>query len=53
MIFEELKQQMTTVFVLKHFDSIREVILKMNFLNYVCYDSSLHLFFLVFILISF
>ena len=26
---------MTTVFVLKHFDSIREVILKMNFLNYV------------------
>ncbi len=35
MIFEELKQQMTTVFVLKHFDSIREVILKMNFLNYV------------------
>jgi len=35
MIFEELKQQMTTVFVLKHFNSIREVILKMNFLNYV------------------
>ncbi len=35
MIFEELKQQMTTVFVLKHFDSIREVILKINFLNYV------------------
>jgi len=26
---------MMTVFVLKHFDSIREVILKMNFLNYV------------------
>ncbi len=24
-----------TVFVLKHFDSIREVILKTNFLNYV------------------
>jgi len=35
MIFEELKQQMTTVFILKHFDSIREVILKINFLNYV------------------
>ncbi len=34
-IFEELKQQMTTVFVLKHFDSIREAILKTNFLNYV------------------
>jgi len=26
---------MMTVFVLKHFDSIREVILKTNFLNYV------------------
>ncbi len=26
---------MTTVLVLKHFDSIRKVILKMNFLNYV------------------
>jgi len=26
---------MTTAFILKHFDSIREVILKMNFLNYV------------------
>jgi len=35
MIFEELKQQMTTVFVLKHFDLIRETILKTNFLNYV------------------
>ncbi len=35
MIFEELKQQMTTVFILKHFNSIREAILKMNFLNYV------------------
>ncbi len=35
MIFEELKQQMTTVFVLKHFDSIREAILKTDFLNYV------------------
>jgi len=35
MIFEELKQQMMTVFILKHFDSIRKVILKMNFLNYV------------------
>jgi len=34
-IFEKLKQQMMTVLVLKHFDSIREVILKMNFLNYV------------------
>jgi len=35
MIFEELKQQMMTVLVLKHFDLIREAILKMNFLNYV------------------
>ncbi len=34
-IFEELKQQMTTVFILKHFNSIREAILKTNFLNYV------------------
>jgi len=34
-IFERLKQQMTTVFVLKHFDSIREAILKTNFSNYV------------------
>ena len=35
MIFERLKQQMMTALVLKHFDSIREAILKMNFLNYV------------------
>ncbi len=35
MIFEKLKQQMTTALILKHFDSIREVILKINFLNYV------------------
>ncbi len=35
MIFEELKQQMTAVLVLKHFNSIRKVILKTNFLNYV------------------
>ncbi len=35
MIFKELKQQMTTVFILKHFNSIRETILKINFLNYV------------------
>ncbi len=34
-IFEKLKQQMTTVLVLKHFDSIREAILKINFSNYV------------------
>ncbi len=34
-IFEELKQQMITVLVLKHFNLIRDVILKMNFLNYV------------------
>ncbi len=34
-IFERLKQQMITVLVLKHFNSIREAILKMNFLNYV------------------
>jgi len=34
-IFEKLKQQMTTVFILKHFDSIREAILKTNFSNYV------------------
>ncbi len=26
---------MMTVFILKHFDSIREAILKINFLNYV------------------
>ncbi len=35
MIFEKLKQQMTTAFVLKHFNSIKEVILKINFSNYV------------------
>jgi len=34
-IFEELKQQMTTALILKHFDLIREVILKTNFSNYV------------------
>ncbi len=34
-IFEKLKQQMMTALVLKHFNSIREVILKMNFSNYV------------------
>ncbi len=34
-IFEELKQQMITVLVLKHFNSIRKAILKTNFLNYV------------------
>ncbi len=34
-IFEKLKQQMTTVFILKHFNLIREAILKTNFLNYV------------------
>ncbi len=34
-IFEELKQQVTTVLVLKHFNSIREAILKTDFLNYV------------------
>ena len=34
-IFEKLKQQMITALVLKHFDSIREAILKTNFLNYV------------------
>ncbi len=34
-IFEELKQQVMTVFVLKHFDSIREAILKTDFSNYV------------------
>ncbi len=38
MIFERLKQQMMTVLVLKHFDLIREAILKTNFL---CHDSSL------------
>ncbi len=35
MIFEELKQQVTTVFILKHFDLIKEVILKTDFSNYV------------------
>jgi len=35
MIFEKLKQQMITVLVLKHFNSIKEAILKTNFLNYV------------------
>jgi len=35
MIFEKLKQQMMTVFVLKHFNLIREAILKTDFLNYV------------------
>ncbi len=35
MIFEELKQQMMTALVLKHFNSIREAILKTNFSNYV------------------
>ncbi len=35
MIFEELKQQMMTALILKHFNSIRKAILKMNFLNYV------------------
>ncbi len=34
-IFEELKQQMMTAFVLKHFNLIKEAILKTNFLNYV------------------
>ncbi len=34
-IFEELKQQMTTALVLKHFDLIRKAILKTNFSNYV------------------
>ncbi len=34
-IFEELKQQVTTAFILKHFDSIKEAILKTDFLNYV------------------
>ena len=34
MIFEKLKQQMMIVFILKHFNLIREAILKINFLNY-------------------
>jgi len=35
MIFEELKQQMMTAFILKHFNSIRKAILKTDFLNYI------------------
>ncbi len=35
MIFEELKQQVMTAFVLKHFNSTKEAILKTDFLNYV------------------
>jgi len=35
MIFEELKQQMMTAFILKHFNLNKEVILKTDFLNYV------------------
>jgi hypothetical protein len=35
MIFKELKQQIMTALVLKHFGSIREAILKTDFLNYV------------------
>ncbi len=35
MIFEELKQQVMTVLILKHFNLIREAILKTDFLNYV------------------
>ncbi len=35
MIFEELKQQVMTAFILKHFNSIREAILKTDFSNYV------------------
>jgi len=35
MIFEELKQQVMTAFILKHFDLIKEAILKTDFLNYV------------------
>ena len=34
-IFEELKQQMMTAFILKHFNSIRKAILKTDFLNYI------------------
>ena len=33
--FEELKQQVTTALILKHFNSIKEAILKTDFLNYV------------------
>jgi len=35
MIFKELKQQIITAFILKHFNLIKEVILKTDFLNYV------------------
>ncbi len=35
MIFEELKQQVMTVLILKHFNSIKEAILKTDFSNYV------------------
>ncbi len=35
MIFEKLKQQMMTALILKHFNSIREAILKTNFSDYV------------------
>ncbi len=35
MIFEKLKQQVMTAFILKHFDLIRKAILKTDFLNYV------------------
>ncbi len=35
MIFEELKQQVMITFILKHFNLIREAILKTDFLNYV------------------
>ncbi len=38
MIFEELKQQVMTAFVLKHFNSTKEAILKTDFLNYVNND---------------
>ncbi len=35
MIFEDLKQQVMIAFILKHFNSTKEVILKTNFLNYM------------------
>jgi len=35
MIFEDLKQQVTAVLILKHFNSTKEAILKTDFLNYV------------------
>ncbi len=35
MIFEKLKQQVITAFILKHFNLIKEAILKTDFLNYV------------------